>query len=811
MPQHPCPIPSAIRRRRFAFGAALLALTSFTLGTRLWGADMVRVNDLGLEVARGFTVSLYADASLADDIYALAINPRGEVVVTGPGYIRVLSDTDNDGFADTTTEFGQTETGGMGLCFDGDSLYIVSDGGLWRLRDVNGDNLADGPAQKIIELPFAEHGAHAIRKGPDGGLYLMVGNEAKLSGFVGPVGPNGSHPIEGGALLRMAPGGTGGFRVIAEGFRNAYDFDFNTDGDVFTYDSDAEADVLLPWYTPTRLFHVSPGGHHGWRLDGWKRSWPRPNYSPDTVDILARLGRGSPTGVAVYRHRQFPEDYRDGVFALDWTFGRVYFAPLEPEGATYSTETEIFLASIGSTGFAPTDIAVGRDGSLFVSTGGRRSHGSVYRIQYTADLMLSALATNWIILAPSQLGAVVDAPQPLDEWSRRLWIPMADNTGEVDFIDTAMDERVTPERRVRSIEVLTELFDGLTPQAAMGCAQANSPLVRARVAWSVGVNPPANATAILGGLARDNSAYVRCAALQGMRAQVDALTPLTIQQGVLANLGHPEKRVRQAAALLATWLPDAVWQALLTQQKSLSAQERLTLISASLRRGPPSTFDAGAVESTLGALAGARTKGEQLEAVRLLITALGDYNLATPSAEVFTGYELPAPVPNPGLLDRVEKAVAPLFPSGIPELNWEVARLLAMIGARNPGLPARLIVAINPQTPAASDFHYLATMARLETKLPTNILERVALAIVSLDRKVSGQANRPKQNWTPRLNELVQRLIERNDALGPAILRQPEFVRPGNIGLVSSLGPSRRTASARLFFASLQKVRTYPW
>src|SRR6185295_3969583 len=126
-------------------------------------------------------------------------------------------------------------------------------------------------------------------------------------------------------------------------------------GDVFTYDSDVEADYLLPWYTPTRIYHVALGGHHGWRLPGWRRSWAWPDYYPDVVDITARIGRGSPTGVVCYRHFQFPERYQDGVFACDWTFGRIFFLPLTRSGSTYQTTSEIFLEPIGSQGFAPSD------------------------------------------------------------------------------------------------------------------------------------------------------------------------------------------------------------------------------------------------------------------------------------------------------------------------------------------------------------------------------------------------------------------------------------------------------------------------
>ena len=45
-------------------------------------ADLVAVPDLGLRIARGFRVTLFADDALAPDIYAMAFNARGQLVVT---------------------------------------------------------------------------------------------------------------------------------------------------------------------------------------------------------------------------------------------------------------------------------------------------------------------------------------------------------------------------------------------------------------------------------------------------------------------------------------------------------------------------------------------------------------------------------------------------------------------------------------------------------------------------------------------------------------------------------------------------------
>ena len=162
--------------------------------------------------------------------------------------------------------------------------------------------------------------------------------------------------------------------IVAHGFRNAYDMDFNTDGELFTFDSDNERCVSLPWYEPTRLYHVIPGGHYGWQSPQRCETWRMPPYFADVVAPVATLGRGSPTGVACYRHRQFPEKYRGGLFLADWTFGRIYFVPLERDGSSYTGKPRVFLQSVGDNGFAPTALAVNpKTGELFVSIGGRGS------------------------------------------------------------------------------------------------------------------------------------------------------------------------------------------------------------------------------------------------------------------------------------------------------------------------------------------------------------------------------------------------------------------------------------------------------
>ena len=401
------------RKRRWCSIRRMKTLL-FLLSAAVAQAQLVDVPDLGLRVQRGFRVSVFSDEKLANDIWSMTLSPRGEVVVSGAGYLATLLDDDGDGRADRAVEFAKVK-GAMGLCFgeEGRQLLVMNDGWLWEYRDENLDRVADAAPRKILPFASGEHGGHAIRQGPDGWWWVIGGNDAGIDQRHDP-----KKRALAGALLRISPD-LKTSEVVADGFRNPYDFDFNERGDFFTYDSDCERDYFLPWYSGTRVYHVAPGRSHGWRLPGYQRSFRVPDYMPATVPALADMGRGSPTGVLVAKAKNFPARYRGGLFVCDWTFGRVHFLPLVHRAAEeapdaeavlrrdmaavlgaqtyeggfvaslrapdYVTQAEVFIEPMGSHGFAPTDIEQGRDGTLFVSIGGRKTRGAVYRIVAAAQ------------------------------------------------------------------------------------------------------------------------------------------------------------------------------------------------------------------------------------------------------------------------------------------------------------------------------------------------------------------------------------------------------------------------------------------
>lgn len=339
----------------------------------------------GLKLPAGFVATEFSGPQLANDIYTLHIDARGRVVVCGRGYVRELIDDDNDGKADRARDLvAGLKDGPMGALWEGDTLYLVADGGLKRYRGVDGKKPVRDSETILAVKTGGEHDAHAVRRGPDGWLYLLCGNMAGVTKklVTGPRSPV-KDPVAG-ALVRISPDDKE-VEVVAHGFRNPYDFDFNWPGDVFTYDSDNERCVGLPWYEPTRFYHVAPGGNHGWLNPQHAQTWRRPPYFFDVTPPVCTLGRGSPTGVACYRHFHYPDRYIEGFFLADWTFGKVWFVPLTRTGSTYTGKPEVFLEATGENGFAPSGLALHPKGELFVSIGGRGTRGAVYRISYPAQ------------------------------------------------------------------------------------------------------------------------------------------------------------------------------------------------------------------------------------------------------------------------------------------------------------------------------------------------------------------------------------------------------------------------------------------
>ena len=132
---------------------------------------------------------------------------------------------------------------------------------------------------------------------------------------------------------------------FASGQRNTYDFAFNADGEVLAFDSDMEWDWGLPWYRPTRFYHAVSGGDFGYRGGSGKL----PTYYEDTLPPVQNVGLGSPTGVVFGYGAKFPAKYQKALYAMDWSYGRLFAVHLHPHGSTYEASSKTLSPPKGCT------------------------------------------------------------------------------------------------------------------------------------------------------------------------------------------------------------------------------------------------------------------------------------------------------------------------------------------------------------------------------------------------------------------------------------------------------------------------------
>jgi len=298
-----------------------------------------------------------------------------------------------------------------GMVFAFGALYIgVNDyenkieSGLYRVTDTDSDDKLDKVELLRAIDSKGDHGVHAVLPTPDGkALYLVCGNGAKptesVSGspvppLVGedhllPRMPDGRGFMRsvmgpGGIIYRVTPDGKD-FEVYASGFRNIFDAAVNRDGELFTYDADMEYDFNTSWYRPTRINHVVSGAEYGWRNGAGKR----PEFYADNLPAVINIGPGSPTGTTFGYGAKFPAKYQNALFALDWSWGKLYAIHLTPDGASYKASKEEFVS--GSP--LPVTDAVIRpeDGAMYFAIGGRRVQSGLYRVTYTGTESTAAI------------------------------------------------------------------------------------------------------------------------------------------------------------------------------------------------------------------------------------------------------------------------------------------------------------------------------------------------------------------------------------------------------------------------------------
>ncbi len=357
-----------------------------------------------MKIAEGFEVELLysVPGETMGSWVCMTPDPKGRLIVSdqyGKLY-RVTppakGSTDEIRIEPISVDVGMAQ----GLLCAFDSLYVMTNSGdeprvgLYRVRDMDGDDQYDSAEHLRAIQGGGEHGPHAIILSQDGkSLIVCSGNHTLPTEFSSSRVPKiwdedqlltrmwdaGGHAVgvmaPGGWIAQVNPDGTD-WELLSMGYRNQYDIALNPEGELFTYDSDMEWDVGSPWYRPTRVNHATSGSEFGWRSG--TGVWP--TFYPDNLGSVVDIGPGSPTGITFGTGAKFPAKYQQSLFISDWSYGVIYAVHMTPNGSTYIGEAERFISA------APlpvTDLIINpTDQAMYVTIGGRKTQSGLYRVTY---------------------------------------------------------------------------------------------------------------------------------------------------------------------------------------------------------------------------------------------------------------------------------------------------------------------------------------------------------------------------------------------------------------------------------------------
>jgi glucose/arabinose dehydrogenase len=315
----------------------------------------------------------------------LAVAPNGDLFVADSGtqQIVVLRTRPGSDVAASRFVFADHLNLPFAVAFHEQYVYVANTNAVIRFPYDVATSERRGAAEHVLDLPgegYRQHWTRSLTFSRDGSqLFISVGSRTNISIESDP---------RRGAVLVAAPDGTGP-RIYASGLRNAVGIAVNPQSGALWVTVN-ERDDLGDDIPDDYFTRAIDGGFYGWpysfigpHVDN------RVNARPDMVRkaIVPDLLLGAhvaPLQFAFYEGTQFPAAYRHGAFIAEhgsWNSRtrrgyRVVYIPFDR--GTISGAATPFLF-----GFVPdpsrkevygrlVGVAVGRDGSLFVSDDGGR-------------------------------------------------------------------------------------------------------------------------------------------------------------------------------------------------------------------------------------------------------------------------------------------------------------------------------------------------------------------------------------------------------------------------------------------------------
>jgi glucose/arabinose dehydrogenase len=354
------------------------------------------------QVPPGFKVEVYAEG--LDYPREIRTAPNGDIFLaeSKKGEIKIFRGVGKDGKAAQIETFATGLTQPFGIAFYPPGpkpkwVYVGNTDSVVRFPYKSGDLKATGASQKIADLPGGGrlrgggHWTRDIAFSKDGKkMFVSVGSHSNND-------DTDAHPEEKerADVLEFNPDGSGR-RIYAYGIRNAVGIAVDPETGAL-WGSVNERDELGDTLPPDYITHIEDGGFYGWPFyylgPNWdpKHQGKHPELKDKVIvpDVLVQPHFAS-LEMTFYEGKQFPKEYSGDIFASEhgsWNRSRrsgyeVIRVPLKNGKALGSYEDFMtgFVVDNGHVWGRPVGIAVGNDGSLFVSDDGSKI---IWRVTYT--------------------------------------------------------------------------------------------------------------------------------------------------------------------------------------------------------------------------------------------------------------------------------------------------------------------------------------------------------------------------------------------------------------------------------------------
>ncbi len=643
----------------------------------------------------GFVVEQVVDEIDSGSVIAMAFNEFGHIIASQEGGpLLLIYETGKEKKTQRVRTYCDLVKNVQGILPLNGDLYVTGEGpegnGLYRLIDADRDGRLEA-AEKVFNVKGinGEHGAHQIALGPDGMLYVVMGNHVQLDATISPtspyrftyegdlVRPRREDP-SGHAAGMKAPGGTvvrvdlrtKAIDIVAGGLRNAYDLAFHPSQGLYLQDSDMEADIGTTWHRSTSLFKITEGGEYGWR-SGWA-AWP--DYFVDRLPPTADTGRGSPTGAVFYDHYQFPAEYHEQLFLADWSQGRIVRVDVTPKKDGSLREPKEFVTG---TPMNVTDLDIGPDGSLYFSTGGRGTGGGIYRVRWTGAPMLAE--SEW----GTGIARAIRQPQLNSAWGRQsIAMQKRELGGQWDeLIAGVAFSPDNPSRyRLRALDLMQLVGPVPSTNLLIDLSRTPSEPLRVKVAEQLALHPEdPKVIERLSAMVRDSSVLVRRAAAESL-VRTDSTCDAS---DLLSLLATDDRQSQFLARRLLLRLPQDQW------------------LGATLDSDKPSVVINGILASTIQS----PTPENAARCLDRLHDLLRSYLSDESFVNLLRVYEVVlhlSPTTQPQL-QRVRDFVNREFPAGQPIINRELIRLAAYSNCTE--ISDRVLTYLTADVPLADRVH----------------------------------------------------------------------------------------------------------